>query len=81
MRHPFDSATLAPTINTPAIALIADADRVIPASHAEALLAQWAGPSDTLRIDGVAHETIQNDPRFYPRVEEFIRSFGSGAER
>ena len=77
LKHPFDSAALAPDINIPALILIGHQDTIIPKQHAIRLSEVWGGPVDTVMIDGVGHNDIQLDPRYWEAINSFL-SAGKG---
>ena len=72
LKHPFDSAVLAPDINIPALVLIGQQDTIIPEQHAIRLAQLWGGPVDTLTIDGVGHNDIQLKPRYWKALNSFL---------
>jgi len=72
LKHPFDSAALAPGINIPALVIIGSQDTVIPNQNSTRLAQLWGGPVDTLVIKGVGHNDIQMDPRYWEAVNSFL---------
>jgi pimeloyl-ACP methyl ester carboxylesterase len=79
LKHPFDSAALAPNINIPALILIARQDTIIPQQHAIRLSEVWGGPVDTVMIEGVGHNDIQLAPRYWEAINSFL-SAGQGRD-
>ena len=72
LKHRFDSIALAPGLKTPLLALIAERDEVIPAEHAERLVAAWGGPKRKLVLPGASHNTTDGHPGFWPAIREQI---------
>lgn len=72
-RDRFDSIRFAARTHCPVLMLIANADDVIPASHARALLAALAPDRvRALEVAGAGHNDIQLWPRFYAEIAAFI---------
>jgi fermentation-respiration switch protein FrsA (DUF1100 family) len=76
MRHPFDSAALAPGIHTPALFLIAEADNVIPRHHAERLAQRWGGPVERRYFPGFGHNDLDLHPGYAQAIREFLDRHG-----
>jgi len=72
MRHPFDSAALAPRIHAPALFLMGDADTLIPKSHSERLASLWAGPAERVSFEGFGHNDLGMSPRYDAAVQAFL---------
>ena len=72
LKHPFDSAALAPNISIPALILIARQDTIIPQQHAIRLSEVWGGPVESIIIDGVGHNDIQMAPRYWKAINAFL---------
>jgi hypothetical protein len=72
LKHPFDSAALAPDINIPALILIGRQDTIIPSQHAIRLSEMWGGPVESIIIDGVGHNDIQMAPRYWKAINSFL---------
>jgi hypothetical protein len=72
LKHRFDSIALAPGLKTPLLALIAERDEVIPAEHAERLVAAWGGPKRKLVLPGASHNATDDHPGFWPAIRELI---------
>ncbi|HEY5896715.1 MAG TPA: alpha/beta fold hydrolase [Burkholderiales bacterium] len=77
LKHPFDAASRARSIDTPMLALIAAEDSVIPPRHAEALVKAWRGPVTSKLIPGADHNDIHAHPDYWPSIRRFLNS-GSG---
>jgi len=72
LRHPFDSATRARTIDAPMLALIAGADTIVPPPRGEALARAWRGPATALVLPGAGHNDVALHPAFWPAIREFL---------
>ena len=72
LKHPFDSAALAPNIGIPALILIGRQDTIIPPQHAIRLSEIWGGPVESIIIDGVGHNDIQMAPRYWKAINAFL---------
>jgi fermentation-respiration switch protein FrsA (DUF1100 family) len=72
LRHPFDSAALAPQLRMPALILMGEDDRLIPMRHSERLAALWAGPVRKLSFAGFGHNDIDMHPRYAAAIHEFL---------
>ena len=72
LKHPFDSAALAPNVKTPALVLIGHQDNIIPHQRSTRLAQLWGGPVDTVVIDGVGHNDIQLDNHYWNAINAFL---------
>jgi hypothetical protein len=72
LKHPFDSAALAPDIRIPALVLIGRQDTIIPNQNAIRLSELWGGPVDTVMIEGVGHNDIQLGHRYWESINSFL---------
>jgi hypothetical protein len=72
MRHRFEAVALAPAASAPALVAIAEQDTLIPPSHSERLARAWGGPVELLRIPGLGHGDIQDDPAYGRSVRAFL---------
>ena len=72
LKHPFDSAALAPQIKAPLLVLSGGRDRLIPSANSKRLVDAWAGPSQWQTIVGTGHNDIQTGARYWPRMREFL---------
>lgn len=72
LKHHFDSLSLAPVIQTPALFLIANRDEVIPPKFAARLARAWGGPQRTVLIEGAGHNDIQLAANYWPAVNRFL---------
>ena len=76
MRHPFDSAALAPNIRIPALVLIAEADNIIPKRHSERLAQQWGGPIERRYFPGFGHNDLDLHPGYDAAIRDFLQRCG-----
>jgi len=76
MRHPFDSAALAPRIHAPALFLIAEADAVIPKHHSERLAERWGGAVERRYFPGFGHNDLDLHPGYAQAIREFLDRHG-----
>jgi pimeloyl-ACP methyl ester carboxylesterase len=72
LKHPFDSAALAPAIKTPALVLIGRQDTIIPNQSSVRLARLWGGPVETVMIEDVGHNDIQLAPRYWEAINHFL---------
>ncbi len=69
----FESIRFTARIPCPVLVLIANADDVLPPSHARALVASFAaGRARAIEVAGAGHNDIQLWPRFYPEIAGFV---------
>ena len=73
LKHPFDSLGRAPAIDAPLLALIAEADSIVPPSHAAALVKAWRGPVTSVVLERADHNDITAHARYWLTVREFLR--------
>lgn len=72
LKHPFDSAALAPDIEMPALVIMGNQDTIIPNQHSTRLAQVWGGAVETVVIQGVGHNDIQMDPRYWEAINRFL---------
>lgn len=72
LRHPFDSASRARTIDAPMLALLAGADTVVPPQRGEALARAWRGPVRSVVLPKAGHNDIALHPAYWPAIREFL---------
>lgn len=77
LRHPFDSARRAGTIDAPMLALIAGADTVVPPKHGRALAKAWRGPVRSVVLPNAGHNDIGLHPAYWPTIRDFLRTAGT----
>jgi pimeloyl-ACP methyl ester carboxylesterase len=73
LKHPFDSASRAPRIDAPLLAIAAGGDRIIPPSHSRRLVEAWAGPKRFVELPGADHNDLSGAPQFWPAIDGFLR--------
>ena len=73
LKHPFDSASRAPQIRAPLLAIAGEADRIIPPSHSRRLVEAWAGPTRFVELRGADHNDLSGAPEFWPSIDAFLR--------
>ncbi len=72
IRHPFDSVALAPSLDIPALFLVAEHDEVIPLPHARKLADFWGGSARWVLIEGATHNSIDVESDYWPSIREFL---------
>jgi uncharacterized protein len=72
LKHPFDSASRAPHIRAPLLAIAGDADRIIPPSHSRRLVEAWAGPKRLVELRDADHNDLSGAPQFWPTIDGFL---------
>jgi pimeloyl-ACP methyl ester carboxylesterase len=76
LRHPFDSAALAPEVKMPALVLVGDRDDIIPNQRSTQLVRHWGGPVEMVVIQGVGHNDIQSDAHYWKAINAFLSGEG-----
>ncbi len=74
IRHPFDAASLAPSIQTPVLALTAAQDSTISSERSQALLSQWGGPHRHVSIPQADHNDLNLSKLYWDRIAAFLQS-------
>jgi len=74
LRHPFDSVSLAPRLDIPALFLLAERDEVIPPARSRALVDSWGGSTQIVTIKGAGHNTIGSEREFWEPIRQLLRS-------
>ena len=74
IRHPFDSAVLAPGLHIPALFVVAERDEIIPPTHAQHLADSWGGSTRWVSIDGATHNSIGEQPDYWKSIDDFLNS-------
>lgn len=80
LRHPFDTLSLAPSINVPMLALAATGDRVVRPRRSRRLAEAWGGGYNLQMIEGKGHETIESDGMYWKSIGDFLDSSLSGGK-
>lgn len=73
LKHPFDSAALAPALNIPALFLLAERDEIVPLDHSRALADSWGGRARLVTIRGARHNTIGWEREFWAPVRQLLQ--------
>jgi pimeloyl-ACP methyl ester carboxylesterase len=79
LRHRFDSLALAPSIEAPALMLVASDDEIIRPAHTHRLREAWAGPVTLVTVEGEGHNTLWTNPRYRESITEFLRGIREDA--
>ena len=72
LRHPFDSLALAPSLDLPALFLVAEYDEVIPIPHAKNLAEAWGGTMQWVLIEDATHNSIGAEPDYWLSIRRFF---------
>ena len=72
LRHPFDSLALAPSLDVPALFLVAEYDEVIPIPHAKNLAEAWGGTMQWVLIEDATHNSIGAEPDYWLSIRRFF---------
>lgn len=72
MRHRFDSLSLAPRVDVPLLALIAEHDEIIPESNSRVLVENWKGPVRAVVVPGAGHNDISLNPGYWTAIQAFL---------
>ena len=72
LRHPFDSAALAPKLRQPALILMGDADDLIPMTHSERLASLWGGAVERVVLPGFGHNDVSINPKYLEAIRAFL---------
>jgi pimeloyl-ACP methyl ester carboxylesterase len=72
LRHRFDTLTEAAGNRIPMLALVAEADEIIPVERSRALYDAWAGPKTWQVVRGTGHNTMGAAPAFWESVGRFL---------
>ncbi len=75
LKHRFDSISRAPSINLPALFLIAGQDQTIPVWHSKRLLNKWAGQTTLKTIERRDHNNISYSDLYWQSIIEFLNQF------
>jgi pimeloyl-ACP methyl ester carboxylesterase len=68
----FNSVTLAPLIDVPALFVLAENDDVTPLQNGLNLVRKWGGITKTVLLRGATHYGIERDQEFWSSVSEFL---------
>ncbi len=73
LKHPFDSASRAPRVRAPLLAIAGGYDRIIPVDHSRKLVAAWGGPKRLVELGGADHNDLSGAPGYWPAIDGFLR--------
>lgn len=68
----YDSASIAPTITTPALFLLAGTDDVTPPQHGEALAKLWGGPKTLFTLAETGHRGVEWRKEYWTHIARFL---------
>jgi uncharacterized protein len=74
LKHPFDSLSRAPRIQTPLLVVAAERDNIVPVEHAKALYSAWRGPKFLTEITGADHNDLDANPEYWKAVAGFFET-------
>lgn len=80
LRHHFDAASFAKTLDTPMLMIATPDDEMIPFMHAEALFDAWGKDSDKdvkkelVLIPGRGHNTIAGSDNYWQGIKRFLKN-------
>ena len=72
LKHPFDSASFAPSIAAPLLCLVAERDEVIPVVHSKRLFDAWRAPKRWVELEDAGHNSTDDSPAFWQAIREFL---------
>lgn len=75
LKHPFESASRAPGIRAPLLAIAGGRDGIVPPAHSRRLVEAWGGPKRLVEIGGAGHNDLFGAPQFWPAIDGFLREF------
>jgi hypothetical protein len=73
----YDAASLAPSIEAPALFVVAEDDDVVPPSHGQALAHAWGGPKKLVTLPATGHRGIEWRAEYWRLVSAFLREMNS----
>jgi hypothetical protein len=74
LKHQFDSASRAPSIKIPLLALLAASDEIVPRESSMRLVEKWGGPHSVKIIEG-SHNTLQAYAGYWESIREFLAQY------
>jgi len=72
LRHPFDALPEAKKNRVPLLAIVGEADTIIPPERSRALYEAWAGPKSWLEIPGAGHNDLSDADAFWHAIARFL---------
>ena len=79
LRHPFDSASRAPDIKTPLLALAAELDETVRLDHTINLVELWGGDKQFHLVHKRDHNSIERSAEYWLPIKEFVVGLGGEA--
>ncbi len=74
LRHPFDSLSLAPKLNIPALFLLAEYDEIVPLAHSQRLAESWGGSAELVTIKRASHNSIGSETEFWAPIQQLLQN-------
>lgn len=68
----YNPVDLAPSIDKPALFLLAEHDEVTPVEHGEALARAWAGPKRVTTLKDARHRTVERREDYWREIGRFL---------
>jgi pimeloyl-ACP methyl ester carboxylesterase len=72
LRHPFDALPEAKKTHVPMLAIVGEADTIIPPERSRVLFDAWAGPKTWLAIPGAGHNDLSETDLFWRAIARFL---------
>lgn len=72
MRHPFDSASVAPSVKVPALILVGEDDTIVPPRLSDRLAALWGGKVERVGFPGFGHNGLGLHPGYGKAIRAFL---------
>lgn len=72
MRNRFETDAVAPDIDAPMLALIAENDAIIPKTSSLNLVEQWGGRAQSVIVPGAGHNDIFFNNMFWESIRDFL---------
>lgn len=73
LRHPFDSAALAPAVKMPLLVLVGEADELISPHHSARLVSLWGGAVERVNFPGFGHNGLTLHPGYGAAILSFLQ--------
>jgi uncharacterized protein len=72
LRHPFEAVPEAKRNHMPLLAIVGEADAIIPPERSRALYDAWSGPKSWLAIPGAGHNDLSETHTFWQATARFL---------
>jgi pimeloyl-ACP methyl ester carboxylesterase len=72
LKHRFEAAADAARCRAPMLAIVGEADSIIPPARSRALYDAWAGPKRWLSIAGADHNDVGDQEAFWQAIARFL---------